>query len=167
MKKILIVGISGTGKTALARQLSDKLKLPVVHLDSIFWKDNWVEAEEDVVSSRIRQEINKDYWIIEGYIEPLSRERVQAADKVIYLDYSGVAAIKGGLKRSIQHRKIARPEMPVGNTDGVSYKFLKSLAKREERPEIEAAIKGFEAKTVRLKNRREVNKWLAKFHSTQ
>jgi adenylate kinase family enzyme len=166
MKKVLIVGASGTGKTNLAKQLSDKLKLPVVHLDSIFWKENWAEAEEAVVKSRIQREINKNHWIIEGYIEPLSNEKMQAADLIVYLDYSGAAVLKNGIMRTFQHRKIARPEMPVGNADGIGYKFLRSHTKRDERAEIEAAIKGFERKTVRLGNKRALNKWLAELHSS-
>ena len=164
MKRILIVGISGTGKTRFANILGEKLNLPVVNLDSIFWKKNWVEEDEDIVKQKIRNEIYKDTWIIEGYIEPLSLERVKAADSVIYLDYSGYTALMGGITRSIKHRKTPRPEMPAGNVDDMGYKFLRSLYKREERPEIEKAIQNSN-KLIRLKSRKATNEYLNKILS--
>ena len=41
MERILIIGCSGSGKSRLARQLGQKLGLPVVHLDQLWWKENW------------------------------------------------------------------------------------------------------------------------------
>ena len=160
MKRILIVGVSGTGKTWLANLLSKKLNLPVVSLDSIFWKKNWVEQDEAIVEQRIASEISKKSWIIEGYIEPLSAQRVEAADRIIYLDYAGHQAARGGLTRMLKHAKTPRPEMPEGNIDRPGYKFLKTLYKREERPEIERAIQGSD-KVVRLKNRKATRQYLA------
>lgn len=159
MKRILVVGISGSGKTRFANLLSNKLNLPVVNLDSIFWKENWVEEDESVVIQKIKAVLDTEVWIIEGYIEPLSRERVKAADVVIYLDYTGLQAARGGMKRMIKHSRTARPEMPDGNIDRPSYTFLKTLLMREERPEIESAIKG-SSKVVRLKSRKATKRYL-------
>lgn len=162
-QKILIVGISGTGKTHLANKLGEITGLPVINLDSIFWKPNWEEEAEDVVEAKISNCIKQDKWIIEGYVEPLAKERVAAADEVIYLDYSGFAAARGGFMRALKHRKTPRPEMPAGNTDGFGYKFFKSLIARQERPEIERAIVGSEDKVVRLKNRRVAQQFTTEF----
>ncbi len=159
MKRILVIGVSGTGKTRFANLLSKKLNIPVVNLDSIFWKKNWVEENEEVVKQKIARVIDQEVWIIEGFIEPLSKERVEAADTIIYLDYSGYQATMGGLTRMIRHSRTPRPEMPKGNTDKPSYKFLKSLFKREERPEIERALKGSD-KVVRLKSRKITREYL-------
>ena len=95
MKRILIVGVSGTGKTRLAHKLSHTLNIPAVLLDTIFWKENWEEQDPKIVKAKIRQEIAKDRWIIEGYIEPLGEERVKRADTVVYLDYPGYLALLG------------------------------------------------------------------------
>ena len=41
MKRIMIIGCGGAGKSTLARQLGEKLNLPVVHLDKLFWLPGW------------------------------------------------------------------------------------------------------------------------------
>jgi adenylate kinase family enzyme len=41
--RIVIVGISGTGKSAFARRVAAVTGLPVFHVDSILWGENWTE----------------------------------------------------------------------------------------------------------------------------
>ena len=41
MQRILIIGNAGSGKTTFARLLAQKLALPLVHLDRIYWYGNW------------------------------------------------------------------------------------------------------------------------------
>lgn len=45
MKKVLIIGSGGAGKSTLSQKLGAKLAIPVIHLDMHFWKPGWVEAE--------------------------------------------------------------------------------------------------------------------------
>jgi len=160
MTRLLIVGISGTGKTYLAKDLSQKLNLPVIHLDSIFWKDKWQEQDEKIVVAKIKSALSQPKWIIEGYIEPLGKERVKRAEQIVYLDYSGMQALNGGIKRWLQLRKGVRPEMPTGNTETLGFRFLWTMLRRHERPEIESVIKGFEQKTVRLKSPKQTKNYL-------
>lgn len=161
MKRILIVGISGMGKSQLARQLASKLDIPLVYLDSIFWKNNWIEEDEVVVEDRIKAAISKDRWIIEGYIEPLGSQRAERADTVIYLDYSGHLAAWGGFQRWMNYKGTNRPEMPRGNTESLGVKFLLTLLRRDERPEIEKVAARFPDKTRRFKGRGELKQFIS------
>lgn len=165
MDRVLIIGFSGTGKSTFARHLSAILKLPLHHLDQVFWKDNWIEQDPHVVENEIQHIISGEQWIVEGYIEPLSRERIRRADVVVYLDFSGALVFWRGIKRWLQHRDVSRPEMPYHNTDTLGPRFLKSMLYREERPEIERALLGSEDKIVRLRNPRYAEQYLLRLRT--
>ena len=47
MKKVLVIGSGGAGKSTFARRLSKKTGLEVIHLDQLYWKPNWVETPKD------------------------------------------------------------------------------------------------------------------------
>ena len=66
MERIMIIGCGGAGKSTLARQLGEKLNLPVVHLDKLFWHPGWVESEKAEIDEKILREMQKDQWIIDG-----------------------------------------------------------------------------------------------------
>ncbi|WP_206064485.1 hypothetical protein [Neptunomonas sp. XY-337] len=46
MKKVMVVGSGGSGKSTLSVWLADELRLPVYHLDRLYWKPNWVKTEK-------------------------------------------------------------------------------------------------------------------------
>ena len=160
MKKVLIIGISGTGKTTLAKKLSASLRIPAFYLDTYIWKDNWVEASQPELEEKIKKILPLDSWIMEGFISPCAELKLERASTVLYLDYSGWRALLGGLRRWWQYRGRVRPEMPAGCVEKLDWKYLKVIFKKMERPEIETAIANFANKIVRLKSPRETKKYL-------
>lgn len=160
MNRILIIGISATGKSTLARKLSDFYKIPITHYDELVWAKNWIEVDEKIVEQKLEEIVKKDRWIIEWYIHPAARVRLEQADIVLYLDYSGLQSVLGGLTRWWQHRGRTRPEMAEGCIEKLELDYLKVMWKRKERQDIEDAIKGYEDKIVRLKSRKETDSFL-------
>lgn len=59
MERIIIIGGNGCGKTTFAKELSDKLNLPLIHLDVLYWRDNWETASTDEFDELLVQEITK------------------------------------------------------------------------------------------------------------
>lgn len=47
MKKVMLIGPGGSGKSTLSRKLGLLLKLPVYHLDALHWKQGWVPTPDD------------------------------------------------------------------------------------------------------------------------
>ncbi len=59
MKKILVIGNSGSGKTTFAKELAEKTGLPLVHLDKIFWCGEWAHISRDEFDSILKKELEK------------------------------------------------------------------------------------------------------------
>lgn len=66
MKKILVIGISGAGKSTFTRKLSEILHIPLICLDKLFWKPGWVKKDQDIFEKEVLEQIKTDAWIIDG-----------------------------------------------------------------------------------------------------
>ena len=163
MERILIIGCGGAGKSTLARQLGEKLDLPVVHLDKLFWKPGWVESTKDEIDEKIRQEMAKPRWIMDGNYNRTMPERVKYCDTIIYLDFSRLACLMGVLKRVITTYGTVRPDMGEGCPDRFDLEFLKWVwnYNRDERESNYRLLnETVGVQTIVLKNRRAVRKFL-------
>ena len=163
MERVLIIGCGGAGKSTLARQLGEKLNLPVVHLDSIFWLPGWVEMEKDEFDARIRTEMAKETWILDGNYNRTLPERIARCDTIIYLDFSRTACLYGIFKRLLTNIGKTRPDMGAGCKEKVDWDFVKwvwnfNKNKREKYYRLLNEAEGVE--TIVLKNRRMVRRFL-------
>ena len=88
--KIHIIGCSGTGKTYLAKKLSNKYNIPRYDLDNIYW-DNSSEKYETKTEFEKRDKLlqkilEKDSWIIEGIYYKWLEQSFKNADIIYVLD---------------------------------------------------------------------------------
>ena len=163
MERILIIGCGGAGKSTLARQLGEKLGLPVVHLDKLFWKPGWEESTKEEIDEKIRQEMAKPRWIMDGNYNRTMEERLRHCDTVIYLDFSRLACVLGVLKRILTTYGTVRPDMGEGCPERFDLEFLQwvwnyNRDKRERNYRLLNEAEGVE--TIVLKNRRMVKRFL-------
>jgi adenylate kinase family enzyme len=90
VRRVVILGRGGAGKSVLARRLGQVTGLPVTELDAVFWRDGlttpeparWAECQRDLVRG--------DAWILDGDLGPYDdglAVRLRAADTVIVLDF--------------------------------------------------------------------------------
>lgn len=163
MKRIVIIGCGGAGKSTLARQLGEKLKLPVVHLDRLFWRPGWVQVSQEEFDALHRAELSKDRWIIDGNFNRTIPERLQRCDTVIYLDFSRFACLFGVMKRLVTHIGKVRPDMGEGCPEKIDPEFLKWIwnFNKNKREVYYRMLKDTaHAKVIILKNRREAEQFL-------
>ena len=163
MERILIIGCGGAGKSTLARQLGEKLNLPVVHLDKLFWKPNWVESTQAEIDEKIFREMQKDQWIMDGNYTRTLPQRLIHCDTVIYLDFSRAVCLLGVAKRIITTYGTVRPDMAEGCPERFDLDFLKwvwnfNKKHRENTYRLLNETEGVE--TIVLKNRRAVKLFL-------
>ena len=125
MERILIIGCPGAGKSTLARQMAEKLDLPLIHLDSLFWLPGWVERDKGEFDALLAEELGKPQWIIDGNYGRTLSARLEACDTVILLDFGRFACLRGVLKRVITQRGKVRPDMGAGCPERFDRAFLK------------------------------------------
>ena len=86
MKKAIIIGCPGSGKSTFARALAEKTGLPIFHLDNMFWNADRTHVEKPVFLERLRTAMAQDSWIIDGNYNSTMELRMEAADTVFLLD---------------------------------------------------------------------------------
>jgi adenylate kinase family enzyme len=167
MQRIVILGNSGSGKSTLARRLGERLNLPVVHLDVLFWEPGWKEPDNQAFRARVSAAIAGDEWICEGnYVGRTFDLRLPRADQVIWLDTPTLTCVRRVLVRSA----LAKPRADLaagceeGFFDNDFFEFLTYTWRfdRKSRPRIEAAREAIAPGTpvLHLKGRREIDSFL-------
>jgi adenylate kinase family enzyme len=66
VRRISVVGISGSGKSRLARELAEILAVPHIELDAIFHQADWVPLPDEQFSARVEAAAAGDGWVIDG-----------------------------------------------------------------------------------------------------
>lgn len=123
--RILIIGSSGAGKSTFAKQLAMRTKLPLIHLDQLYWQPGWQKTERDVFREKLLNKLQKECWIIDGNFDSTLELRAQYADLVIFLNYPTWISFSRAIKRTIIHRGKTRPDMANGCPEKIDWEFAK------------------------------------------
>ena len=167
MQRIMIIGGSGSGKSTLARSVGERLNLPVVHMDALFWEPNWVMASEDVFLSRVEQAIAQRAWVMDGNYSRTWPNRIRRADTLIFLDYPGWLRLLRVLSRTVRGYGRTRPDMAPNCPERFDLGFIFGWVlqyRRNGRPKALALMDddgpARRLKRVHLRNRRQVRAFL-------
>ena len=165
MERIMIIGCGGAGKSTLARKLGEILKLPVVHLDQIYWSPgNWEHLTKEEFDTRLSAELEKSQWIMDGNFSRTLPERIDTCDTVIYLDFNRMTCIMGVLKRVFTGLGKVRPDMGEGCPERFDWRFLVwvwNFNKKNRAKTYQLLAEAQHAKVHILKNRKQVNQFLS------
>ena len=84
--KIAIMGYAGSGKTCLAKYLSEKFHIPVMHLDEVKYTREWKPIDDSRVLPKVARFLENEHWIIDGnYTYLFQKERLDAADHILLM----------------------------------------------------------------------------------
>ena len=165
MERILIIGCPGAGKSTLARQLAEKLDLPLIHLDSLFWLPGWKERDKGEFDALLAEELGKPQWIIDGNYGRTLATRLEFCDTVIFLDFGRFACLRGVLTRVWTQRGKVRPDMGEGCPERFDWTFFKYVwsFRKTNRDKLYAKLSASPDSVSRiiLKTRRQVKRFLA------
>lgn len=101
MKKIIVIGCPGSGKSIFSKRLHNKIGIPLFHLDMMYWNEDKTTVDKEVFLERLNNTLQKEEWIIDGNYASTMEVRLQACDTVFFLDYplslclDGIKARKG------------------------------------------------------------------------
>ena len=109
-RHIVVVGTTGSGKTTLARRISERLDIPHVELDAIFWGPNWTPAPIEDFRLRIAQALEGQTWVADGNYSRVRDVVWGRADSVVWLDYT-LPLIMGRLVRRTFQRVVRQEEL--------------------------------------------------------
>ena len=111
MKRILIIGNAGSGKTTFALELAEKTGLPLVHLDKLYWKGCWEHTAREEFDVVLQKELEKSEWIIDGNFNRTISHRLNYCDTVFYFDLPITTCLAGITKRTIMSYGRTRSDM--------------------------------------------------------
>jgi len=108
LKRILVTGNAGSGKTTVSQQLNKLLHIPVYGLDKIVWRSHWQRMPQSQYRAKLTKIIENEQWIIDG----VCLKAVKAADVIIFLDMPRHICYWQACKRNIRYLFKSRPGLP-------------------------------------------------------
>ena len=146
-KRILIIGCPGSGKSTFARAMQEITRIPLFHLDMLYWNPDKTTVEKSVFLERLSDVLQKDRWIIDGNYSSTMELRIQACDTIIFLDYPVELCLEGIRER----RGKARNDMPWIETeeDEEFTQFVKDFH-HQSRPQITELLGKYSDKNIHI-----------------
>ena len=171
MKKILIIGSGGAGKSTLSRQLGAILNLEVIHLDALYWHSGWVETPKPEWRQIVQELTVRESWVMDGNYSGTMDIRLLAADTIIFLDFPRILCLWRVIKRGWQYAGKTRPDMGSGCPEQLNWEFLKWVwtYPRDRRPGILEKLSQLapHQKVIILRSPSEVKQFLQNISSSR
>ena len=99
MKKVIVIGCPGSGKTTFAEKLYKKTGLPLYYLDAIWHKPDRTHISREDFDARIREIFAEDEWIIDGNYSRTIEMRLMECDTVFLFDLPKEICLQGAVER--------------------------------------------------------------------
>ena len=160
MKKAIIIGCPGSGKSTFARKLRDISDLPLYHLDMIYWTPDRTIIPKEEFLEILSEILAQEQWIIDGNYASTMEWRMKCCDTIIFLDYPPEVCLAGAKERKGR----ARPDLPwIETEDSDDGELMEYIRKFHEghRPTILQLLEKYSEKNIIVfHNREEADEYL-------
>ncbi|MEE9373106.1 MAG: DNA topology modulation protein [Saprospiraceae bacterium] len=164
MKRIMIIGCCGAGKSTFARKLHSLTGIKVIYLDQQYFSPNWEEPQKDEWTKKVKNLVKADQWIIDGNYGGTMNIRLERSDTIFYLKYTTLSCLYRVIKRVITYHGTVRPNMAKGCKERFDLEFIHYVAVFNfvKGKSIEKRLKGIsnDKKIIVLKNDKEVSNYI-------
>jgi adenylate kinase family enzyme len=171
-KRIVVIGVTSSGKSTLAEKLANRFDLSCVDLDALHWEPNWQEAPLDVFRVRVERAIQADKWVIAGNYRIVRDLIWPKAEAVIWLDYPFLTVLRQLTRRTFKrwwtqellwgtNRESLRNHFKLWSQDSLFHWLFKTYWRRKrEIPLVLSLPEHQHLKLIHLKHPKETDAWL-------
>jgi adenylate kinase family enzyme len=124
MKRVLVIGPGGAGKSTFARRLGAALDIEVTHLDRVYWQSGWTKPSPEDWVQTVTELASGDAWIMDGNFGGTLELRLKYCDTIIFLDMSRPLCLWRVVKRRLTYRNRSRPDMAEGCMEKIDLDFI-------------------------------------------
>ncbi len=145
MKKVIVIGCPGSGKSTFSKALHKITNIPLFHMDMMYWNEDRTIVETNVFLERVLKTLQHKEWIIDGNYTSTLELRLQECDTVFFLDYPLDVCLKGISDR----RGKARSDIPwiEYEEDAEFIEFVKNF-NTHNKPQIMELLKKYSHKNI-------------------
>jgi adenylate kinase family enzyme len=164
MRRVVILGCAGAGKTTLARTIGERLALPVVHLDTLFTLPGWERRDPESFRAELAAAIAGDAWVTEGHpdlgpvLAATLELSVPRADLVLFVHQPRWLSLWRVIRRWLTDRGQSRPDLAEGCPEQLDWPSLRWIWGFEQhiRPAAERALGAYATPVVHLNGDRDI-----------
>ena len=116
LTRVVVVGVSCSGKSTFARRLADTLGVPCVELDALYWGPRWTprsEFRKDVIAAA-----RKPRWVMDGNYSAVREIVWGRCTAIVWLDYSFARVFSRALRRTTR-RIVTGERLYAGNRETI------------------------------------------------
>lgn len=124
MKRVVVLGCCGAGKSTFSRELAQLTELPIIHLDQHYFEPNWKEKEKSEWNKIVTALAQQEEWIMDGNYSSSLDLRLPHSDTIVYLNNGTLSNLYRVIKRIIIHYGRQRPDSAPGCKERFDLDFL-------------------------------------------
>jgi adenylate kinase family enzyme len=166
VKRVLVIGSGGAGKSTLARRLGERLSLEVIHLDAYHWRPGWVEPPKEEWNATVEELLRREAWVMDGNYSGTLDARLVACDTVVFLDLPRAVCLWRVMKRLAMYYHRRRPDMAEGCHESFDLEFIRWVwsYRKRSRPKVVRLLREHERekRVVWLRSSAEAEEFLAR-----
>lgn len=170
MRRVVVFGTTGSGKSWLAEKLAERHGLRVIELDQLNWGPGWMPAPIELLRHRVEREIRDGDWIVVGNYDSVSDLTWRAADTLVWLDLPFALVIWRLFWRTLRRSVTKENLWGSGNTESLVRSFftrqsillyaMKTHRRNRRRFAVDTRSFGQGKKVVQLTSAREVERFV-------